>query len=77
MPMCVPTISEAVTRKLLAHFGTIAALQRALASEEPLPKVRLDGWFRSGKARIARLREVLVDRDGEEEAEDEAVKKEE
>ena len=75
MLMCVPSISESVARKLLEHFGSIAALQRALSSDEPFPKVRLHDRVRLGKDRITRLREILTEKDKEEE--DETMKKEE
>ncbi len=62
MLMCIPSVSEGVARKLLEHFGSLAALQRAIASDE-LPKVSLEGGRRLGKARITRLKSVLVDND--------------
>ena len=77
MLMCIPSVSENVARKLLEHFGSLTALQRALQRDE-LPKVCLDGGRRLGKARVARLKEVLVDKEpGDEDNEDEATEKDE
>ena len=40
--MCAPSISERIARKLLAHFGGLPALQRALADLDAFPKIRRD-----------------------------------
>ncbi len=41
MLMCIPSVSENVAKKPLEHFGSLTALQRAIASDE-LPKVCLE-----------------------------------
>ena len=75
MLMCIPSVSENVARKLLEHFGSLTALQRAIACDE-LPKVCLEGGRRLGKARVARLKAILTDTE-EGDEEDEATEKDE
>ena len=52
--MCIPSISERIARRLLAHFGGLPALQHALADLDSFPKVRLDNGY-LGKARQKHL----------------------
>ena len=58
--MCVPSISQRVSEALIAHFGSLPRLVRALGETE-FPQVRLDGRSCVGKARIKRLRAYLVE----------------
>ena len=57
--MCVPSISEAVARKLAEHFGNLAQLQEALRSSK-FPTIQLSGKTALGKARIAKLSKYLL-----------------
>ena len=58
--MCIPSISEKIARKLLAGFGTIPELQRALAAPGEFPHVQLDNRSCIGQARLAKLRRYLI-----------------
>ena len=54
--MCVPSISEAVARKLAGKFGSLPKLQEALRStDEEFPRIQLSGKTFLGKARLAKL----------------------
>lgn len=59
--MCVPTISERVAKKLIQQFGTLPALQRALADIDSFPRIRLDEKTCLGEARLRTLRTHLCD----------------
>ena len=56
---CIPTFSEGVARALLAHFGTLMDLQRALRAPRNFPTVQIAPTLVLGKARLAKLVEVL------------------
>ena len=56
---CIPTFSEGVARALMAHFGTMADLQRALRAPLEFPTVHVSPRLVFGKARLAKLVEVL------------------
>lgn len=58
---CVPTISERIAKRLVDQFGTMPALQRALADIDSFPQVRLDEKTCIGRARLLRLRSHLCD----------------
>ena len=60
MLRCIPSISESVAGKLVAEFGTLPALQRALATEVPFRRLDLGGGKCMGKARLAHLKEHLL-----------------
>ena len=59
--MCIPSISERVAKKLVEHFHTLPALQRALGELEAFPTIRLDEKQCLGKARLKALRASLCD----------------
>ena len=59
--MCIPSMSERVSRRLLEEFGTLPGIQRALADGTRLKKVRIDDRTCLGKARIQKLKHYLVD----------------
>ena len=59
--MCIPSMSERVSRRLLEEFGTLPGIQRALADGTRLKKVRIDDRTCLGKARIQKLTHYLVD----------------
>ena len=59
--MCIPSISERIARKLLEEFGSLPALQRALADLDTFPKVRLDEKSCLGKARLKHLATYLTE----------------
>ena len=61
MLTCVPSISERIARKLLEEFGSLPALQRALADLDTFPKVRLDEKSCLGKARLKHLATYLAE----------------
>ena len=62
--MCVPTISERISRALLAEFGSLAALVQALNGDlQAFPRIRLDAKTCLGKARIATLAKYMRARD--------------
>ena len=50
--MCIPSISERITRLLLEHFGNLRELQNALEDLNSFPKIRLDDRTCIGKTRI-------------------------
>ena len=56
---CIPTFSEGVARALMAHFGTMMDLQRALRAPRDFPAVQISSRLVLGKARLAKLVEVL------------------
>ena len=58
--MCIPSISENIAKTLVEHFGTLAALQRALADKSTFPKVPLKRRM-LGKKRIEHLHNFLCD----------------
>ena len=58
--MCIPWISESIARKLLARFGIVPALQRALVAPGVFPRVELDDRSCLGEARLAKLRSYLT-----------------
>ena len=57
---CVPTISESIAVVLLKHFGSMSSLREALQEQHSFPKVPLSRSVSLGKARIAKLAEVLL-----------------
>ena len=57
--MCIPSISERIARKLLARFGNVSELQRALLAPD-FPRVQLDDRSFLGRARLAKLRCYLT-----------------
>ena len=57
---CVPTISESIAVALLNHFGTLSDLREALRDPLSFPVVPLSRSASLGKARIAKLAEVLL-----------------
>jgi len=61
MLCCVPSVSENVARKLKAEFGSLQALQRALADEVPFRKVELGNGKFLGKDRLQHLRRHLLE----------------
>ena len=61
MLMSIPSISEAVARKLLHEFQTIPKLQKALAEPKTFPKIRLNDRACIGAARLKTLRKHLCD----------------
>ena len=56
---CIPTFSEGVARALMAHFGTMMDHQRALRAPRDFPAVQISSRLVLGKARLAKLVEVL------------------
>ena len=58
--MCVPSISEAVARKLADHFGSLVDLQEALRSTNKFPRIQLSEKTTLGKERIAKLSKYLL-----------------
>ena len=63
MLQCVPAISESVAKKIVEHFDTLPALQRALEDLDAFPNIRLNEKRCLGKARPSMLRAALCDRD--------------
>ena len=63
MLQCVPAISESVAKKIVEHFDTLPALQRALEDLDAFPKIRLNEKRCLGKARLMALRALLCDCD--------------
>ena len=59
--MCIPSISERIARKLLEEFGSLPALQQALADLDTFPKVRLGEKSCLGKARLKHLARYLTE----------------
>jgi len=58
--VCIPSISERIARTLLEHFGTLRALQEALADVKTFPRIRLDARTCMGKSRIQMLARYLA-----------------
>ena len=58
--MCIPSISERISRKLLAHFGSLRAIQEALEDIDSFPRIRLDARTCIGKNRVHNFSEILV-----------------
>ena len=58
--MCIPTISENVSRKLRDEFGNLPTLQQALRDKHKFPKISLDPKHTLGKARIDTLSKYLL-----------------
>ena len=59
--MCVPSISERIARKLLEEYGSLPAIQRALADVSSFKKIRLDDRMCLGRTRIHKLALYLRD----------------
>ena len=57
--MIIPSVSENVAEKLVEHFGTLPALQKALV-EKRFPKVKLDERQTLGKGRVKKLAQYLL-----------------
>ena len=57
--MCIPSISERISRKLLAHFGSLRAIQEALEDIDSFPRIRLDARTCIGKKRVQMLAKYL------------------
>jgi len=58
--MILPSISESIACKLVAHFDTLPALQQALRGRaKDFPRIDLGGK-NFGKARVLKLREYLL-----------------
>ena len=57
--MCVPSISEAVARKLAEHFDNLTQLQESLRGSK-FPTIRPSEKTALGKARIAKLAKYLT-----------------
>ena len=56
----VPAISESIAVAILQHFGTMSQLREALQDPRHFPSVPLSRGACLGKARIEKLREVLL-----------------
>ncbi len=59
--MCIPSVSEGVAKKLQEHFGSLHALQEALADIDTFPSIRMNEKSCIGKARLQKLREYLCE----------------
>ena len=59
--MCIPTISERISRKLLGEFGSLPKLQKALADPDTFPLIKLDERTSVGQVRRQKLAYYLVD----------------
>lgn len=59
--MCIPSVSESVAKKLKEHFGTLPALQKALAEIETFPTIRLNERSCIGRTRLQKLRKYLCE----------------
>ena len=57
--MCIPSVSETVSRKLYEKFGALPALQEALRQKK-FPKITLDEHRSIGKARREKLAAYLL-----------------
>lgn len=55
----IPSVSENVAVKLAEHFGTLPALQKALAQKK-FPKIPLDNRRTLGKDRVKKLAAYLL-----------------
>ena len=58
--MCVPSVSERIAESLVAHFGHMEALQKALRETRTFPRVEIGTKRFLGKARIAKLAKHLL-----------------
>ena len=61
MLCCVPSVSENVARKIAVEFGSLQALQRALADGGKLRKIELGNGKSLGKDRLQHLRRHLLE----------------
>ena len=59
--MCIPSVSEGIAKKLQEQFGSLPALQEALADIDAFPSIRLNEKSCIGKARLQKLREFLCE----------------
>ena len=59
--MCIPSISESIARKLLEEYGTLPAIQRALADIKNFKKIPLNSRTCLGNARLQKLSFHLSD----------------
>ncbi len=59
--MCIPSVSEGVAKKLQEHFGSLHALQEALADIDTFPSIHMNEKSCIGKARLHKLREYLCE----------------
>ena len=59
MLMCVPSVSESVSRAIAEHFGSMPCLLEALRDTSPFPEIRLSARTKIGKARIRKLAAAL------------------
>ena len=57
---CIPTISENIASAILSHFGTVANIREALQRPRDFPQVPLSRGMCLGRARVDKLREVLL-----------------
>ena len=58
--MCIPSISANIARLLLDQFGSLRAIQDALADLKRFPKIRLNDRTCIGKARLKILARYLA-----------------
>ena len=58
--MCIPSVSERIAESLVAHFGHMEALQKALRETRTFPRVEIGTKRCLGKARIAKLAKYLL-----------------
>ena len=58
--MCIPTISEHISKKLLEQFGSLGKLQIALNNKASFPQIKLYGKTNLGKKRIDTLCKYLL-----------------
>ena len=58
--MCVPSVSERIAESLVAHFGDLEELQKALREARTFPRVEIGAKRFLGKARIAKLAKHLL-----------------
>ena len=58
--MCIPSVSERIAESLVAHFGDLEALQKALRDTRSFPRVEIGAKRFLGKARIAKLAKHLL-----------------
>ena len=57
--MCIPSISERIARTLLAHVGSLRAIQEALKDIDSFPRIRLNARTCIGKTRVQMLSRYL------------------
>ncbi len=60
MLMCVPSVGEAIARKLIEHFGSLEKLQAVLRGDDGFPVIQIGPKTTIGKARIAKLAKYLA-----------------